>query len=63
MENLEHARDRLFGLFNRVHTHVEGSGIGLYLVKSIAESYGGHVGVESVEAHGTTFTVELPHAA
>lgn len=54
--------NKLFGLFNRLHTHVEGTGVGLYLVKSIMESYGGQVAVDSVENVGTTFRLELPYA-
>ena len=61
--DLERIGDKLFGLFSRAHTHVEGTGIGLYLVKSIVESYGGEIKVESVENCGTTFRLELPHAA
>lgn len=60
--DLERNRHKLFGLFNRLHTHVEGTGVGLYLVKSILESYGGHVTVDSVENVGTTFRLELPNA-
>lgn len=35
-------------------------GLGLYIVKQIAESHGGRVEVRSTEAEGTTFTVLLP---
>ena len=51
---------RLFGLFQRLHTHVEGSGIGLYMVKKIVENAGGTLSVESQAGVGTTFTVALP---
>ncbi|MFK8083131.1 MAG: ATP-binding protein [Granulosicoccus sp.] len=54
---------KAFGLFNRLHTHVEGTGVGLYLVKSIIESYGGCVSVDSVEHVGSTFRLEFPNAA
>jgi PAS domain S-box-containing protein len=51
---------RLFGLFQRLHTHVEGTGIGLYLVKRLIENGGGTIAVESQPGEGTTFTVEFP---
>ena len=51
---------RLFGLFERLHDHVEGSGIGLFMVKKMVENAGGRVLVESVAGVGSTFTVLLP---
>ncbi len=50
-------KDNIFGLYKRFHTHVEGKGIGLYLVKVQAEALGGWVEVESKINHGTKFTV------
>ncbi|MGY3091055.1 signal transduction histidine kinase [Hymenobacter sp. UYAg731] len=51
---------RLFGLFQRLHTHVDGSGVGLYTVKKIVENVGGTIAVRSQPGVGTTFTVTLP---
>ncbi len=53
----ENKRDRIFDMFRRLHTHVEGSGIGLYMVKRIVENNGGRITVESRIASGSTFTV------
>jgi two-component system, sensor histidine kinase and response regulator len=38
----------------------EGLGLGLHIVQEIARMHGGHVGVESNDAVGTVFTIELP---
>jgi PAS domain S-box-containing protein len=38
----------------------QGTGIGLYLVKTLVESYGGEVWVEDNEPRGAVFVVELP---
>ncbi len=56
--------DRLFERFHRVEeawsrSH-EGSGIGLALVKELAELQGGAVAVRSREGSGSTFSVSLP---
>ncbi len=50
---------QLFGMFRRLHDHVEGSGIGLFMVKRIVENAGGSIAVQSVLGKGTTFTVYL----
>jgi PAS domain S-box-containing protein len=50
----------LFGLFQRRHNHVEGTGVGLYLLKRIVEQAGGNLGVESRLGEGSTFFVYLP---
>jgi len=56
----EQQQTRLFGLFQRLHTHVEGTGVGLYMVKRIVENAGGTVSVQSQEDIGTLFTLTFP---
>ena len=51
------SRGQLFTMFKRFHDHVEGSGIGLYMVKKMVENAGGFIEVESQENIGTTFKV------
>jgi signal transduction histidine kinase len=50
----------LFGMFRRMHTHVEGSGVGLFTLKRLVDNAGGTVTVESQPGVGSTFTVSLP---
>jgi signal transduction histidine kinase len=51
---------QLFGLFQRLHTHVEGTGVGLYITKRLIENGDGTIAVESQPGVGTSFTVTLP---
>jgi len=53
---------RLFSEFKRLQTtaHTEGTGLGLFIVKSIVEAHNGRVAVASQEGMGTQFTILLP---
>ena len=48
---------KLFTMFKRFHDHVEGTGIGLYLVKRIITNAGGKIEIESQPGVGSTFKV------
>jgi len=51
--------DKIFGLYNRFHSHVEGKGIGLFMVKTQVQSLGGKITVISELNKGTEFTIEF----
>jgi len=53
-------KDRIFGLFNKLDAHSDGTGIGLALVKRIIEYHGGRIWFESELGNGTTFFFTLP---
>ncbi|WP_276496789.1 PAS domain-containing sensor histidine kinase [Pontibacter litorisediminis] len=48
-------RQKIFSMFRRLHTHVEGTGLGLYLVKRILENSEDRIEVESEVGKGSTF--------
>ena len=56
----EEQQGKLFVMFRRLHTHVEGTGVGLYMVRRIVENAGGSIQVTSQPDIGSTFTVRLP---
>lgn len=51
---------KLFRADNVRALDVEGTGLGLYIVKEVVEKLGGRVWFESIESVGTTFYVVLP---
>ena len=57
--DLKKNKGKLFGIFKRFHTHVEGSGVGLHIVKSIIDEYNGTIDVQSTPGEGTRFVIEL----
>jgi signal transduction histidine kinase len=52
---------RFYRVTNRSLAHVKGTGLGLFIVKAIAQKHGGKVSAESEgEGEGTTIVLELP---
>jgi signal transduction histidine kinase len=52
--------EKIFGMFKRMHTHVEGTGIGLYIIRKMIDNAGGRIEVESQVGIGSTFRVYFP---
>jgi signal transduction histidine kinase len=59
-EKLERVFDRFYQVDGSSTRRYGGTGLGLALVKEIAESHGGQVSVESTLGKGSTFRVNLP---
>lgn len=53
-------QEKLFTMFKRFHTHVEGTGIGLYIIKRIVENNKGKLILESDQDKGSTFKILIP---
>lgn len=58
-EAIPYLFERFYRAKNVTIAEIPGSGIGLYIVKSIIEELGGTIDVESILNQGTTFTVRL----
>jgi len=50
----------LFGLYKRFDTHIDGKGMGLFMVKMQVETMDGHITVVSEPGTGTTFILDFP---
>jgi PAS domain S-box-containing protein len=57
--DLERKAKHIFGLYKRFHGHVEGKGMGLFMVKTQVELLGGHISVQSMVNQGTSFRIEF----
>ena len=51
--------DKVFGLYKRFHSHDEGKGMGMFMVKTQVESLGGKINIESELNRGTIFKIEF----
>ncbi len=60
--DMERHQSKLFGLYRKFHTHIEGKGIGLHMVKKQTELMGGTIEIFSELNTGTTVTLTLKKA-
>ena len=53
------AKDKIFGLHQKFHNHIDSKGVGLYLVHNHITSLGGRIDVESKINEGTIFIISF----
>lgn len=53
-------QEKIFGLFQRLDTQRDGTGVGLTIARRIVEQHGGRLWVESGPGQGSTFWLSLP---
>jgi len=58
--DLTKGSNEIFGLYKRFHTHKEGKGLGLFMVKSQMTTLGGSIKVKSKVNSGTEFKLLFP---
>lgn len=55
--------ENIFGLYKKFHTHIEGKGMGLYMVKTQVEILGGKISLSSEVNKGSIFMIEFAENA
>ena len=55
--DMEKFGNKIFGLYQRFHTKIDGKGLGLYIIKSQIEAMNGKIEVDSIPDMGTTFRI------
>jgi len=59
-ENQQYLFERHYRIRRREHKRVKGSGLGLFIVRSVAQQHQGDAWVVSEEGHGSTFNIFIP---
>jgi len=59
-ENIDKLFNRHFRIHRQEHRRVKGSGLGLFIVRSVAIKHDGEAWVESIEGEGSTFFIRIP---
>ncbi len=56
----EQYHDKIFGIFQRLSTNTSGTGVGLAIVRKIANAHGGDAWIENQNGGGAAFLVSIP---
>ncbi|MAJ32751.1 MAG: hypothetical protein CMC18_08960 [Flavobacteriaceae bacterium] len=51
---------KIFDAFSKLGNSENSSGMGLYIVKDLVQSFSGEINIESKHGEGTTFTILFP---
>jgi signal transduction histidine kinase len=57
------SHQKVFEMFHRESVETQGSGLGLYIIKSIVEKFKGSILLDSEEGIGTSIQVKLPNSS
>lgn len=60
LEGQQHLFERHVRIAREEHKRIKGSGLGLFIVRSVAQRHGGDAWVESKEGAGSTFYLSIP---
>jgi two-component system, OmpR family, sensor kinase len=59
-DNQKHLFERFRRVRRREHQGIKGNGLGLFIVRSVAQKHGGDAWIASKEGEGSTFTISIP---
>ena len=61
VKDIPHVFDKYYRVDRTINQHINGLGVGLYIIKTIVDSYNGKITLQNNAEKGVEFKIELPN--